>query len=192
LKAGPVVEEKVSVSPCERDMVEEISDGEEGIPSDMVGEVGERLSVPKDGENLRILKDPKLPSQEMVDRHYLSGHLPYRDWCPICVRAKGKVLDHQKDDGGERKLPEYSWDYCFPGDELGFKWTVLVGKERLTGNFFATAVPSKGGKGKFDVNRCLEFVDECGDKADPIIVKSDQEPAMTDKNSLCLVDPPRI
>ena len=54
-------------------------------------------------------------------------------------------MGHLKDENKERQLPEYSWDYCFPGDELGFKWSVLVGKERGTRSFMATTVPNKGG-----------------------------------------------
>lgn len=47
----------------------------------------------------------------------------------MCVKAKGKDWDHRKDAGKERGLSEYAFDYCFPGDELGFKVTVLVGRE---------------------------------------------------------------
>ena len=43
----------------------------------------------------------------------------------------------------EVEIPEVNFDYCFLGDEMGFKWTVLVGKERKSKSFFATAVPSK-------------------------------------------------
>ena len=53
-------------------------------------------------------------------------------------------MDHQEDSGKERKLPEYQMDYCFPGDELGFKGTVLVSKERMSKAWMATAVPTKG------------------------------------------------
>ena len=49
------------------------------------------------------------------------GHIPYRDWCPVCVQAQGREMGHMKDEHKERQVPEYSWDYCFPGDELGFK-----------------------------------------------------------------------
>ena len=63
--------------------------------------------------------DPKLPTQEKVEEHYLRGHVPYRNWCPVCIQAKGRDMDHQTDSGKERKLPEYAWDYCFLGDELG-------------------------------------------------------------------------
>ena len=40
-------------------------------------------------------------------------------------------------------------DYCFPGDEFGYKLAVLAGKERLNGMRFDTAVPTKGSSGKF-------------------------------------------
>ena len=136
--------ESTSVSPMEAGGdVDEDSGGEEPI-----GDFeGERIGLPREGEHIRKVLDPKLPSQEEVDMHYLMGHIPYRNWCHICVRTRGKELDHKADSGKERRLPEYSWDYCFPGDELGFKWTVLVGKERMGKGWMATTVPSKGGYG---------------------------------------------
>ena len=120
---------------------EESSDEEpevEGVP-------GDRLRLPKENEFVRKLRDPRLPTQEEVDEHYVRGHIPYRDWCPICVQAKGKGQYHHRDKGKVRMLPEYAWDYCFPGDELGFKWTVLVGTEKGSDTAMATAVPVKGG-----------------------------------------------
>ena len=42
----------------------------------------------------------------------------------------------------------------------------------------ATTVPKKGGTGKFSIDKCLEFVEENGDRESDIIVKSDQEPAI--------------
>jgi hypothetical protein len=106
------------------------------------------------------------------------GHLPFRNWCPVCIKAKGRDLDHRQDSGKERKMPEYSWDYCFPGDEFGFKWTVLVGKERGSKSWMATTVPVKGASGKFGIDKCLDFIEENGDREGDIIVKTDQEPAI--------------
>ena len=63
----------------------------------------------------------------------------------MCVKAKGKEMGHFKEDHKERRVPEYSFDYCLPRDELGFKWTVLVGKERTSKGFMATAIAHKGG-----------------------------------------------
>eukprot|EP00973_Karenia_brevis_P075945 10551627-Karenia_brevis.AAC.1 len=49
---------------------------------------------------------------------------------------------------------------------MGYKWTVLVGKERKTGAIMATTVPHKGGR------------DEVGDGKRDILIKSDTEEAM--------------
>ena len=57
-------------------------------------------------------------------------------------------MDHVADAGEERGLTGYSFGYCFPGDEFGYKLVTLVGKERSTGCVMATAVPTKGTKGK--------------------------------------------
>ena len=121
--------------------------------------------------------DPRKPTQEEVDEHELT-HLPYRNWCPICVRGKGKELDHRKSIDEPRGLSEYSFDYCFPGDEFGFKLTVVVGRERSTGSNFAVAVPTKGASGKFAVDKAIEYMEESGDQLGKVIVKTDQEPSI--------------
>mgnify|MGYP007121962740 CR=1 FL=1 len=40
------------------------------------------------------LIDHRLPTEEEVENNRLT-HLPYRNWCPECVKAKGKDLDHR-------------------------------------------------------------------------------------------------
>ena len=76
----------------------------------MEGEIGERLKLPKEEDVVKKLRDPKLPTQEEVDRHYLTGHMKFRDWCPVCVKSQGKEMDHTRDKRQERMLPEYSFD----------------------------------------------------------------------------------
>ena len=88
------------------------------------------MGMAKEDDFVRKIADPKLPTPEEIERHRIMGHFPYRNWCPLCVRAMGKEMPHKSDSGKDRGLPEYSIDYCFPGDELGFKWTVMVMKER--------------------------------------------------------------
>eukprot|EP00973_Karenia_brevis_P013280 1803265-Karenia_brevis.AAC.1 len=61
---------------------------------------------------------------------------------------------------------------------MGYKWTVLVGKERKTGAIMATTVPQKGGRGMFAVDRCRDFIEEVGDSKTDILIKSDTEEAM--------------
>jgi len=178
--------EAVSISPslkgCEdaEVMANEVeSDADdEGIQREMNSGVCERIVLEKDDVVVKRILDPKLPSQDEVDRHCVTGHLPFRNWCPICVKAKGRDVDHKRDSRKERNMPEYSWDYCFPGDELGFKWTVPVGKERGSKSWMATTVPVKGSSGKFGVDKCLEFIEENGDRDGDILVKTDQEPSI--------------
>lgn len=106
------------------------------------------------------------------------GHIPYRDWCPISMKAQGRDMGRMKDGGKERLIPEYSWDYCFPGDELGFKWSVLVGKEKGSRSLMATAVPNKGGGSKLVGDKSMEFIWENEDSGNKMIVKTDQEPSI--------------
>ena len=86
----------------------------------------------KDERVVKDLVDPRRPTQKEIDEHYKT-HLPYRNWCPICIQGKGRDADHRKALEEERGLSEYSFDYCFPGDEFGCKLTILAGKERNTG-----------------------------------------------------------
>ena len=57
-------------------------------------------------------------------------------------------------------MREYSFDYCFLGDEFRFKLTLMVGHERMPGVRLATAVPMKGSTGRFTIEKIIEYVDE--------------------------------
>ena len=165
-----------SVSPLEMFDLGNLSDAdEENELIELEGEDVDRLALEKDGGDVKKLVDPLLPNKREVDEHWVRGHIPYRNWCEVCVRSRGREMDHQKDKGRERKLPEYHFDYCFPGDEFGFKWIVLVGKERMSKSWLATAVPQKGASGRFATDKCIEFFEENGDGDSTVIIKTDQE-----------------
>ena len=107
-----------SVSPFEKVTTEGKEPGdEESDEEDLrmeVGEACEKVKVEKEGAVVKRLLDPKLPTQEAVDTHWLKGHVEYRNWCEVCVKARGKEWDHTRAVDKERLLTEYSWDYCFP------------------------------------------------------------------------------
>ena len=124
------------------------------------GEALERIRLEKEGKFMRKRSGPKLPSEEEVAMHCLMGHVNYRSRCEICVQACGKEWDHRRKEDQERKFPEYSFDYCFPGDEFGFKWTVLVGKELSSSAWMATTVPMKGSTGTFSVDKIVDFLEK--------------------------------
>jgi hypothetical protein len=153
------------------------SDSEDDGDELVEGTVGEKIRAQKDEERVREITDPRKPTQKELDRHCLT-HLPYRNWCAVCVAGRGRDLDHRKDVREDRGLPEFAFDYAFPGDEFGYKLTILVGRERVTGMTFATVVPEKGSKGRFVADRCLEFFVECGCRAGDIVIKTDQEAAI--------------
>ena len=90
-----------------RPVVRGLAADEEEVAEEMAeDEDPERVGLEAEDEVIRKLVDPKLPTKEEVERHHLMGHLPYRNWCPVCVRAKGKERDHKQDGGGGRVVPE--------------------------------------------------------------------------------------
>ncbi len=88
-------------------------------------------------------------------------HLPYRNWCPRCERAKGKDLDHRKDlKGSERRqgLIGALVRLVLPRGEFGYKLAVPVARERTKGMTMATVVVSKGSTGKFIADKVMDFI----------------------------------
>ena len=68
------------------------------------GTVGDRIVASKGDEHVKLVTDPRLPTEKEVEKHCLT-HLPYRNWCSVCVAAKGKDLDHRKCVREGRGLP---------------------------------------------------------------------------------------
>ena len=78
-------------------------DGE--VLEDANGEVqGDSGEVSEEAMRVRKLVDPKKPSQQEVDEHFLS-HLPFRIWRPHCMRGKAKELDCRRSEGAADDLP---------------------------------------------------------------------------------------
>ena len=70
-----------------------------------LGEGGEEAVRPK----TRAL--PKQPSAEEVENHMVT-HLPFRDWCPHCVRGKSGSKPHRNTQG-VHEIPTVAIDYMF-------------------------------------------------------------------------------
>ena len=87
-------------------------------------------------------------------------------------------MDHSKVKKEEHELDEFHLDYCFPGDEFGYKLAILVAVERGSGMKASIVVPRKGSTGNFAARRVIDLVNECGNKDRDIIVKTDQEEAI--------------
>ena len=138
------------VRPSEMRDIQDVDQEDQGkLEADLDGIAAEKVTLEEEDSFVRTLVDPKLPSEEEVKKHNLEGHVNFRNWCGICVKSRGRELDHKSSGDQDKSIPEYSFGYCFPGDEFGFKWTILVGKERSSKVWMATAVPVKGIEGRF-------------------------------------------
>ena len=72
-REGDIEDEKVIVEDVERTMDSKHEDPLVCMPCE-------------DARQPVFLKSPVMPSAEDVKAHYLT-HLPYRSWCPICIKA---------------------------------------------------------------------------------------------------------
>ena len=71
----------------------------DGEPGDVVLEQGEDQEAEgadepefevdeEEAHTVGVQRTPMLPSQSEIDEHNLT-HLPFRDWCPFCIRGRG-------------------------------------------------------------------------------------------------------
>ena len=58
-------------------------DDDVDIPVEFGTEVADRIGAEKEGQYVRMLVDPKLPTKEEVDMRNLMRHVEYRNWCDI-------------------------------------------------------------------------------------------------------------
>ena len=134
------------------------------------------------GERIpRTLTSPIRPSASDVERHCLT-HLPYRPWCPICVKAKGKEDAHFRGAGkGEDEdgdgLPIVSMDYQELNEESEKPQKIIVAKDEVTGNLIAHYVLCKGITDEWVIRKLVKDLEEIGRR--DAIVKTDGEPAIT-------------
>ena len=94
----------------------------------------------------KVRKPVNAPSEKEVREHYKT-HIPFRSWCPHCVRGRAKAGFHMKkgkeDEGTE--VPVISFDYMYlkdgekkedrgteeaEEDTAGRGMPILVGKDR--------------------------------------------------------------
>ena len=120
------------------------------------------------------------PSKQEVEEHMMT-HIPFRDWCPHCVRGKSKAAPHRKrKEGEEEEVPVISVDYMFMETEdrnVEKGMPILVSRDRKS-KWINAAVVTQKGNCAYAVKRLSEDIGSLG--YNRIILKSDQEPAIKD------------
>ena len=117
------------------------------------------------------------PSPDEYDKH-CATHLPYRNWCPICVQAKKRNPAHgsKKDENKHKYIPVISIDYMFlneKGDELNNP--ILAVHDSMSEGVWAVFLRRKGGS-SYAAKKVSDIIKRLG--YSKIVLKSDQEPAI--------------
>ena len=115
-----------------------------------------------------------LPSESEVEQHELT-HLPFRNWCRHCVRAKGKESPHHEASLGS--VSKFATDYMFTGED-GTSNTIQAGCAGLMSAFFANVVFIKGTSRGHAERALAHNVLSTGHQK--VILQSDQETSIID------------
>ena len=119
---------------------------------------------------MKISKNPKDPSPDERERHWRT-HLPYRAWCPVCVKARGREDPHRTKERDKAGMAEVAMDYCSVGN-----MNILVGREATTSHIFGHLVRRKGLEDDYVVNKVQRSISDTG--GTKIALKTDGEPTI--------------
>ena len=113
---------------------------------DVVEVTGDAIELESDSEieearPARVLKSPMLPTPVEANEHNIT-HLPFRNWCPWCVKGKAIHIPHKTQGNKVYQVPHIVVDYCFLGDDANEETLIVqVARDLETKYLFAHAVP---------------------------------------------------
>ena len=196
-----------TLAPTSRSMSEDQGDhGELGGQEErdaQAAQDGDDQDVDEEGgaeaQQPRAAPDPGQPSAAMIAEHNLT-HIPYRSWCECCVRGKDKRRPSRKLCGAYSNSDNarVRMDYAYltenvegtDEEEIGDKGssmqraetslTMLVMQESQCRSVWAYAVEHKGSREDWIAHQVVEDLETVGLRNDRVVLKSDQEPAVTD------------
>ncbi len=120
---------------------------------------------------MKLPRKPRDPLPEELDRHWRS-HLPYRAWCTVCVKARGREDQHRaQKNADEDGVTDVAMDYCSVGEKR-----LMVGKENRTGQVVSHLVKCKGTADDRIVNKVMKSISDTSNTK--IALKTDGGPAI--------------
>ena len=139
-------------------------DRNEGDEQDDAQEEEEIDAEAAEDAPVKIARDPGDPTPAERWRHNAT-HIPYRSWCPVCVKGKGKEESHRRQKFGDESCkPHLRFDYKTFGQEGDYdgKATVLVCKDEITKMKFAHMCERKGATEKWVIEKIIEDINRLG------------------------------
>ena len=110
--ANDVDEEVYGNDGAERHEAQEASAGDRRAIAD--ADQAGQLDISGEAKTARTSRSPQPPTDAARMAHNAT-HVPFRDWCPICVASRGRSSSHRR--GGVNKtadtLPKFQTDYMF-------------------------------------------------------------------------------
>ena len=161
------------------------SEGQGGASADHQGgddTRGDIIEEPEEERTVKMIRSPVTPTADEWNSHMVT-HVPFRDWCPHCVRGRGNNDHHRRAQGREADDGRIvvSMDYGFlgsTGQGSSSTATMLVLKVKSTGMLTAMIVPKKGAENSWVQKRCARWIDNQGHGR--INLRTDGEPAIVD------------
>ena len=83
------------------------------------------------------------PTREEIEEHR-KFHMPYRNWCCICVQSRGKNLPHRAIDRSNDGTPIVDLDFFFPGTPEEGTIPAVAARDSISKSLLGHVVPSKG------------------------------------------------
>ena len=156
--------------------VRPVSTETEGWCEEWCGECEDvgNLEEEEEQSGMRRRKAAGRPTAEEVRLHKAT-HLPFRDWCKECVAGRAKDWPHHPRESAESlDVPAVHFDYCFPRNEVGGEYqVVLVGKDQESKMFAAHVVPGKGADFEWIAQQVAKDIKRCGIHGS-VVLRSDQ------------------
>eukprot|EP00971_Amphidinium_carterae_P151915 3010782-Amphidinium_carterae.3 len=122
-----------------------------------VDDISQQANIPKQ------LRQRPQPTKQEQEQHRIT-HMPYKSWCPICVKAKGQSVHHRRGGLKERSLIHLDYAYTRSRIPSNKKWqvhTILACVETTMG--LCIAVPTlRKGPTKHQLTQLKKFVMENG------------------------------
>ena len=163
---------------AERREAQEASAGDRrGIAeSDQAGQ----LDISGETKTARILRTPEPPTDAARMAHNAT-HVPFRDWCPICVASRGRSSPHRRVVVNKTAdtLPKFRTDYMFIRTVAESKTqSCITFVETRSGVLISFMCARKGGYEDLTKEILRHF--EAYDFLNPVIIQCDKEMSVID------------